>query len=373
MNKRQLVIQIQKSPPQSEERQTAIITLVDKILRSCSIFRCSQKFLDGVYLDIYQALHQQLHQEITQNIDKYQQQNIAVAVWIKEVRSRTLKKVINEVYLQRLALAVQKYQPLEKEWQFAIQILINAILLSDKLLHKAHIYDDVYEEAKNELWIWLYQNINSYNPSKGKFTAWLNFRFDMILRNSHVTKNDPFIQKLNGKIIRTKYQLTNLIKSITLEDLCLCLILQIKQILPYRLTAKISILSTVKFLLSKLIIKNSLVANSLLFEIAKQSLPNATTLVNIDDEIGNIPQIEVEKSLLEQLREYLETNPNQLLQKHMRGHPEVTFQVIALKRLEGIGWKELSETFNIGIPTLSNFFQRHLQKIAPEIRKYIQE
>ena len=369
----QLAIQIQNSLTQTELRQQAIVTLVDKILRSCSLFRCSRKSLDGVYLDIYQALQQHLNQEIAQNLHKYQSKNIAVEAWINEVRSRTLKKVINEAYLQQLALEVQKYQPLTKEWQYAFGVLTNVILLSDKLLHKANIYNDVYEEAKNELWIWLYQNINSYNPGKGKFTAWLNFRFDMILRNSQVAINDPFIQKINGKIIRNKYQLTYLIKSISREDLILWLILQRKQLLPYTLGLRILLLFTVKFILSQLMVKKPLIVDSILYEIAQQSLPNAMKLANIDDEIENILQLQTEKPLSEQLREYLETDPNQLLQKHIRAHPEATFQIIALKRLEGISWKELSEDFNIKIPALSNFFQRQLQKIAPEIKKYIQE
>ena len=105
----------------------------------------------------------------------------------------------------------------------------------------------------------------------------------------------------------------------------------------------------------------------------KQSLPAFTKLNNADDEIENIPQVGSENSLSEQILEYLETDPHQLLQKHIRAHPEATFQFIVLKRLEGISWQELSNTLNIGIPALSNFFQRNLQKIAPEIRKYIQE
>jgi hypothetical protein len=372
MNKRQLVIQIQKSPPQSEERQKAIVMLVDKILCSCGLFPFPPKSLCGVYLDIHQALQQHLHQNIVQNINEYQLQNLAVEAWIKEVRSRTLKKVINEAYLQQLALELQKYYPLTKEWQYSFQILTNAILLSDKLLHKANIYHDVYEEAQNELWLWLHRNINTYNPEKGKFTAWLNFRFDMILRNSQGSKNDPLIHKFYGKIIRTKYQLANLIKSISREDLILWLILLVKKILPDILNLQIFLLLTVLFLLSQLIIQQPLVADSLLFEIAKKSLPNAK-LANIDDEIENIPQPELEQPLSEELRAYLENDPNNLLKKHIRAHPEATFQVIALKRLEGISWKELSGTFNIQIPALSNFFQRYLQKIAPEIKKYIQE
>ncbi|MBV6624462.1 MAG: hypothetical protein KI793_16240 [Rivularia sp. (in: Bacteria)] len=366
----QLIIQIQKYSCQTEQRQQAIVMLVENILRSLSLFRLSQdKPVDGVNLEIYQALQQQLQQELTQHTDKYRLQNINV----KELCSSSLKKVLNEIRLQQLALEVQKYQPLTKEWQYAFRVLTNAILLSDKLLHKANIYHDVYEEAKNELWIWLYQNINTYNSSKGKFTAWLNFRFDMILRNSQLAQNDPFIQKLNGKIIRNKYQLTSIIKNINQEKLNFWLTIQIKQLVTYVISAKILFLLTVNFLLLQLLIQKPIAANSLLFEIAKQSLSTATKITNIDDEIENIPQTEPEKSLLEELRQYIETDPETLLQKHMKAHPEVTFQIIAIKRLEGASWKELSQTFNIKIPALSNFFQRHLQKISPEIRKYIQE
>jgi len=369
----ELAIQVHNSPPRTDEHQKSIVTLVDKMLRSCSLFRCSPKYLDGVYLDIYQALQQQLHQDIIQNLDEYKLKNISVEVWMNEVRSRCLKKVINEPYLQPLVLEVQKHQPLTKEWQYAFGVLTNAILLSDKLLHKANIYHDVYEEAKNELWIWLYQNINTYNPNKGKFTAWLNFRFDMILRNTRVAKSDPFMQKINGKIIRNKYKLTNIIQNINQDKLIFWLHLQVKRLLPYILGEKILLLLTVIFLLSQLMRKKPVIAESLLFEIAKQSLPKSIKLVDIDDEIENIPQAEVEQPISEKLREYFETAPNQLLHKHIKAHPEVTFQVIALKRLEGTSWKELSVTFNVKIPALSNFFQRHLQKIAPDIKKYIED
>ncbi|MDY6899037.1 MAG: hypothetical protein SWZ49_13300 [Cyanobacteriota bacterium] len=371
---KQLVIQIQKSPPQTRERQKAIVILVEKILRPCSLFRCSRNSLDGVYLDIYQALQQHLYDDIALNIDKYQLKNFSIETWISELRNSAFQIVINESIFQQLALEIQKYQPLTKEWQYGFRVLTNAILLSDKLLHKTNIYHDIYEEAKNELWIWLYQNIHAYNPSKGKFSSWLNFRFDMILREKYRVENyDPFIQKLNVRIIKNKYRLANTIKNINQEKLNFWLTLQIKKLLPYIVGSEILFFLTVNFSISQLIITNPLAANSLLYEMVKQSLPTFTKLTNADDEIEKIPQVGSEKSLSEQLRQYLETDPHQLLQKHIRAHPEATFQFIVLKRLEGMSWQKLSDTLNIGIPALSNFFQRNLQKIAPEIRKHIQE
>ena len=164
-----------------------------------------------------------------------------------------------------------------------------------------------------------------------------------------------------------------IIKNINIDKLNFWLTLQIKQLVPCFLSVKISLILTINFLVSQLLIKNPRAENSLLFEIVKQSLPSLPKIANIEDEIEKIPKVEPEKSLSEKLREYLETDPYNILQKHIRAHPEVTFQIIAIKRLEGVSWKELSETFDVKIPALSNFFQRHLQKIAPEIRKHIQE
>ena len=196
----------------------------------------------------------------------------------------------------------------------------------------------------------------------------------MILRQKYRVENyDPFIQKLNVRIIKNKYKLTNIIKNINQEKLNFWLTLEIKKLLPCIVSSKILLFLTVNFLISRLIITNPLAANSLLYEMVKQSLPAFIKLNNADDEIEKIPQLGSENSLSEQIREYLETDPHQLLQKHIRAYPEATFQFIVLKRLEGMSWQKLSDTLNIGIPALSNFFQRNLQKIAPEIRKYIQE
>ncbi len=370
---KQLVMQVKHSPPLSEERQQAIKELVAKmLLRSHSIFPSLRgQSHSETQIAIYQALQQQVNHDIEQNIDAFDPQNSSAEQWTSKLRNRVFPKVLNETYLQQLALEAQKYKPLTQEWQYSIKALTNAILLSNKLLRKGTISEDVYKEATNELWVWVYQNLNNYEPSKGKFMAWVNYRFDMILRKTKTTNKDPFIKGINSKIIRTKYQLGSRIRVISQEDLRLWWKLN-KFIPKSSLSEQISLILLVLFLLSQLMAAKPLVADALLFEIAKQSLPISAKLTDATDKIENIPQSEAEESLSEQIRQYLQADPNQLLQKHVRGHPEATFQVIALQRLEGKTWKEISKTLKVGIPALSNFFQRHLQKIAPEIRKYIQ-
>ncbi len=138
------------------------------------------------------------------------------------------------------------------------------------------------------------------------------------------------------------------------------------------LAEQISLILLVLFLLSQLMTANPRVADAILFEIAKQSLPISASL-GASEEMENIPQPEVEESPSEKLRQYIQADPHGLLQKHIRGHPEATFQVIALYRLDGKTWEEISEALNVGVPALSNFYQRYLKKIAPEIKKYFQD
>ena len=336
---KQLVMQVKQSPPLTEERQQAIKELVEKmLLRSHSIFPSLRgQFHSETQIAIYQALRQQLNHDVEQNIDAYNPQNSSAEQWTSELRNRAFIKIVNENYLQQLALETQKHKPLTQEWQYAIKALTNAILISNKLSKKGinpkDAKDvDVYREAISELWVWVYQNLNNYEPSKGKFMAWVNYRLDMILRETKTTNQDPFIKGINGKIIRTKYQLSSQIRKINQEDLRLWWNLN-KSIPDSSLAEQISLILLVLFLLSQLMTANPLVADAILFEIAKQSLPISARL-GASEEMENIPQPEVEESRSETLRQYIQADPHGLLQKHIRGHPEATFQVIALYRLE---------------------------------------
>lgn len=65
-------------------------------------------------------------------------------------------------------------------------------------------------------------------------------------------------------------------------------------------------------------------------------------------------------SLLEDVTQWVETDPEgQLRSIHIKNHPEVTCQVLILRRLPPeTSWKALSQEFNLPISTLSGFYQR---------------
>lgn len=375
---KQLLYQLQQHPRETEERQKALIELVAQMLRSRQICRPPKgQSLSSIYLDIFQAVQRQLSHDVDENIDSYNLQRTSVKDWANRLRDNAFQKVLNNSRLTLLALEAQRHLPRTQEWQYALRELLNAIQLSGKLSRPNQFYSDVYEDAITRTWFWICQNINAYNPSKGDFMPWVNYRLNMILQEIFQELKDPLIQSLEAKVIRNKYQLNAIIKRMASTDFKYWLLLEIKGLLP-RSNEKVEFIFILSLLvlLSQLFAQKPLLGNSLLIEMSKECLYFSSKLPEISKEsriIEDIAQPEEKPFLSEAVRQYIESDPAKLFQKHIRKHPQVTFQAIALARLDGKTWKEMSSSFGIGIPALSNFFQRSLRELAPEIRKYVQE
>ncbi|EAW36444.1 hypothetical protein [Lyngbya sp. PCC 8106] len=106
--------------------------------------------------------------------------------------------------------------------------------------------------------------------------------------------------------------------------------------------------------------------------------------------IGTANEINLESSILENLedlatkerededdyirtfqkiRRYIEIDPKGIFrQAYIKKYPEVNFREIAMKRWSGVSWKDISDDFNIPVATLSNFYQRNLEKFRQELR-----
>jgi hypothetical protein len=75
------------------------------------------------------------------------------------------------------------------------------------------------------------------------------------------------------------------------------------------------------------------------------------------------------------LQQFLEEDPEKLLiNEHIRGHSQASFQYIAIARLvQEKTWEEISAELNhISIQTLCSFFHRRLRKLMPYFQKYLQ-
>lgn len=57
--------------------------------------------------------------------------------------------------------------------------------------------------------------------------------------------------------------------------------------------------------------------------------------------------------------------------RHLKDRPTVTFQRLALRRLDGYQWREISEETGIKTSTLSDFYRRCLQSFAPIVANAI--
>lgn len=83
--------------------------------------------------------------------------------------------------LKKLALFAQQHLKGSKERRIALTQIISTIWLSGKLCHPYSgqfliNYEDIYEEAVQNLFFYLCQddNINKYEPERGEFITWVN-------------------------------------------------------------------------------------------------------------------------------------------------------------------------------------------------------
>jgi DNA-directed RNA polymerase specialized sigma24 family protein len=81
--------------------------------------------------------------------------------------------------LKQLALVAQQHPPLTQQRQLALRKLVNGILKSGRLCrpqsgHFSGAYQDIYDEALQELLLYICENIDRYNPERGGVMAWVN-------------------------------------------------------------------------------------------------------------------------------------------------------------------------------------------------------
>jgi DNA-directed RNA polymerase specialized sigma24 family protein len=97
-----------------------------------------------------------------------------------------------------------------------------------------------------------------------------------------------------------------------------------------------------------------------------KELPTITDLETIN-------QPEISPLLSELLYKYIEEDANQIFsQIHIRNRPDANFRAIALAKFNGYSWEEIAENFQLTVSTLSSFYQRSCQKLAPLLKQELQ-
>lgn len=198
--------------------------------------------------------------------------------------------------LKQLALLAQQHSPLTQKRQVALGQLVQAILHSGRLCRPqlgkfASRYEEIYEEARQELLLYICRNIDKYDLERGEVITWCNVLLERRFFREAILKvlGKPEIQKM--------------------------------------------------------------------------------TLADLD----NLPSpLEEAPVITEIIDEYITLDPEDLFKNtYIRNHPEASFQALAKQRLEGKSWKNISEKFELKIPTISQFYYRCLKKFAPTLKKAV--
>jgi len=218
--------------------------------------------------------------------------------------------------LRQLALEAQKHPARSKERQIALTTLIDQIYRHNRLTRPhigddslLHLYEDIYSEARLKIVEHICQNIDIYD-SKKPVMAWVNHFFNFRFQD-----------------VRDRY--TN-------------------QIRPRMNQTRIKILS---------------IDNLEGFNLEQEEW-------ELYQDKASMSQI-VEDA--EMLRKLIEDDPDNIFRNTtVRGRPDITWQVIALARLDDEKWENISQRFDKNISTLQSFFDRNLRKFSDYIRNKLQ-
>lgn len=207
--------------------------------------------------------------------------------------NKTGKDELDE-QLKQLATRAQQHPPLTRQRQLALTQLVEAILKSGRLCrpHRdqfIHRYEEIYEEARQELLFYICQHIDKYNPERGSVMAWCN----VLLERRFFKEAIPKVLDKQG------------IKKMTLSEL------------------------------------------------------------------DNFASPEEPPVLTEIVKECIESDSENLFKNaHIANHPSANFQALVKRRISGKSWKEISEEFEIKIPTISSFYYRCLNQFASNLKEY---
>lgn len=301
-------------------------------------------------------------------------------------------KIMDE-RLDYLIKEVQRHAFQTEEWHLALTQLVDEILRSRKICRSLGgqplfgVYQEIYEQVQQQLLQATGEQLNQHNPKQMTARTWsINLR-DKAFRT---TLDDDRLKKLAVEAQRhplhselRQYALGELVEAIRLSGrLChphrgkfsphlydLLYDEAVNKTLVY-VCRKIDIydpdkgekrkfMNWVNFRLDKSILECWLEFRSL-------NSMNFPSLKELDDMV----QPEEPPSLIEMVLECLEEDAGDIFkQAYIRNRPDVSFWSIALARLHGKSWEEMSENFGIKTPTLSSFFYRNCEKFRPHFQQ----
>lgn len=198
-----------------------------------------------------------------------------------------------EAQLQMLVKSAQENPSLSQHRQQALEALIKTVLRSRQLWYprSEQFYPEVYDEALQNLWLYVCQELDRYDAKLGRVMAWLN----MLLRRRFYPEAYSQFSKYYYKRVEN---LARLSSEVILTD------------------------------------------NSIL--------------------------------LSQKIKECVELDPEGIFQQsHIENNARANFQELLRRRLSGQKWSDISQELEIGVSTLSNFYQKCIKKYSQKFQEYL--
>lgn len=224
--------------------------------------------------------------------------------------------------LKELAILAQSHPPKSAQRRKCLRRLIEKAQTSGRLRRNFSYQDvpfaeEIHREAWQDLWTFVSQNIEQYDPQRGPFLRWLNY---LLVKR--------FFPKAISRVIKRNQQ-------------------QIGQLTVYfesweRINYNHEETNDEEFLPIK--------KSKLFQEFVRQKQPFLSDMV----------------------KECLQVDPDGVFSnKHVKNIPQANFRNIALWRIEGRKWQEIADELGVQVSTLSDFYQRAMPNMSTQIRKYL--
>jgi len=304
-------------------------------------------------------------------------------------------KTMDEV-LKNLAIAAQQLAPGCEEKNLLLTQLVDKILRSRPICRPfgnqllCGVRAEIYEQVRGQLLQNLEEELDKYELEHLSIQEWANnlrnLTFRQVLADSllktlaieiqqtppkselrqHLLGELVIAIRLSGKLCRPHQKkfppnFYELIYEEAIGETLLYICRNIDKYDPQRGKEK-KFITWVNFHLDKLVIE----CRRKFDRVNTYYFPSLS-------EIEDKKFTEESSSLGDMVREYIEEDAENLFKETQITHrPDANFQAIALARLSGQSWEEISTDLGIVIPTLSSFYQRCCRKFAHKFKTDLQ-
>ena len=313
------------------------------------------------------------------------------------VRQRAFaKQTLVRAQLEQLVNEAQQHISQTEMRGKAITQLVDEILRSRKICRQgtqplSGIYHEIYQQLRQQLLHDVDQEIDNYNMKTLPVREWANLlrdnAFKEVLDDTQLKKlaleaqrhppntelrQQALIELVNAILISGKlsrphswispYSFYNLIYEEAVNQTLLYVCQKIDNFKAESESGQErKFITWVNFRLDKMVLE----------AYGKFRQQKATEIPSLSD-LANMAQPEFQNNSADLLIKYIERDvDNQFKNEHVRNFPQANFQTIALARLSGKTWEEMSKEFGVEVPTLSSFFRRTCQKFYPQLQEYL--